>query len=146
MGTDGAPAPDDRAEAGVAGSPPPLGEPGVATHQAELNRIKSSHINPRIMAIVPEFVASLPSKVGKMTDLLQRSDLPGLQALAHQLLGTCGGYGFAPVSEPARTVEQSVAAGRPLESITLELKALIEVIRRIDGYDKSKEAVLSRSS
>jgi HPt (histidine-containing phosphotransfer) domain-containing protein len=94
------------------------------------------------MAIVPDFVASLPGKVGKMTDLLDHHDLPGLQALAHQLLGTCGGYGFAPVSEPARTVEQSVKAGRPLESIAPELKSLIEVIRRIDGYDASKESVV----
>jgi len=143
MGTDHAPVPDESAEAAAAGSSPPLGEPDVATHQAELNRIKSSHAaNPRIMAIVPDFVASLPGKVGKMTDLLDHHDLPGLQALAHQLLGTCGGYGFAPVSEPARTVEQSVKAGRPLESIAPELKSLIEVIRRIDGYDASKESVV----
>jgi PAS domain S-box-containing protein len=146
MGTDRAPAPDDSAEAGVAASPPPLGEPEVATHQAELDRIKSSHIDPRILAIVPEFVASLPSKVGQMTDLLQHSDLPGLQSLAHQLLGTCGGYGFGPVSGPARTVEQSVRAGRPLASITLEVKSLIELIRRIDGYDVSKESVATRGS
>ena len=97
------------------------------------------------MAIVPEFVASLPSKIGKMTDLLQHNDLPGLQSLAHQLLGTCGGYGFASVSEPARTVEQSAKTGRPLESITLELKSLIDVIRRIDGYDVSKESVATEA-
>jgi HPt (histidine-containing phosphotransfer) domain-containing protein len=81
-----------------------------------------------------------------MTVLLERNDLPGVQAVAHELLGTCGGYGFAPVSEPARKVEQSVKAGRPLESITSEVKSLIDVIRRIEGYDESKEAVLPTNS
>jgi len=143
MPTDHAAAPDDTAEAGVAGSPPPLGAPDVSTQKTDLNRIKSSHAaNPRIMAIVPEFVASLPNKVGKMTDFLEHNDLSGLQALAHQLLGTCGGYGFAPVSEPARAVEKSVKAGRSAASITPEVKSLIEVIRRIDGYDASKESVV----
>jgi HPt (histidine-containing phosphotransfer) domain-containing protein len=74
-----------------------------------------------------------------MTDLLEHNDLPGLQALSHQLLGTCGGYGFGPVSEPARTVEQSIKAGQTLESVTPKVKSLIEVLRRIDGYDESKE-------
>jgi len=76
-----------------------------------------------------------------MTELLEHNNLPGLQALAHQLLGTCGGYGFAPVSEPASAVETSIKAGRPLESVIPAVKSLIEVIRRIDGYDESKEAV-----
>jgi CheY-like chemotaxis protein/HPt (histidine-containing phosphotransfer) domain-containing protein len=134
---------DDSAETGVAGSPPPLGDPDVSTNKTDLNRIKSSHAaNPRIMAIVPEFVASLPGRVGRMTDLLEHNDLPDLQKIAHQLLGTCGGYGFAAVSEPARVLEQSIKEGQHQESITPEVKALIGVIRRIDGYDESKEAAL----
>ena len=78
-----------------------------------------------------------------MTELLEHNNLPGLQALAHQLLGTCGGYGFAPVSEPARAVEQSIKAGISLESVIPAVKSLIEVIRRIDGYDESKELVVA---
>jgi PAS domain S-box-containing protein len=137
--TDHSPAPKSSAEADVGGAHP-LRE--VSTHKPEVNRIKSSHAdNPRIMKILPEFVAGLPVKVSKMTELLDHNDLPGLQHLAHQLLGTCGGYGFAPVSEPARTVEQSIKTGKAIESITAEVKSLINLIRRIDGYDESKEPV-----
>jgi len=142
LGEGGSPLPNDRTGAGTAGSPPPPVDIGGSN-----NRIKSSHAgNPRIMEIIPEFLAGLPGRVGKMTVLLERNDLPGVQAVAHELLGTCGGYGFAPVSEPARKVEQSVKAGRPLESITSEVKSLIDVIRRIEGYDESKEAVLPTNS
>jgi PAS domain S-box-containing protein len=136
---DTSPLPSDHPGAGIAVSPPPrapIPAPAVS------DRIKSSHAgNPRILAIIPEFVAGLPAKVGKIIDLLERDDLPALQNLAHKLLGTCGGYGFAPVSEPARTLEQSIKAGKSRESITPEVQALIEVIRRIDGYDESQEAV-----
>jgi PAS domain S-box-containing protein len=116
--------------------------PSPAPPPVVIARIQSSHAgNPRIMAIIPEFVAALPAKVGKIIELLERNDLPPLQNLAHQLLGTCGGYGFAPVSEPARTLEQSIKAGKDRKSIAPEVKALIEVIRQIEGYDESKETV-----
>jgi PAS domain S-box-containing protein len=147
LGRDLPPVSSDVAEAGAVGPPPPPRGAGASAPKTDVNRItapntiQSSHAgNPRIMAIIPEFVAGIPGKVSKMTYLLERNDLRGLQALAHQLLGTCGGYGFGPVSEPARTVEQSIKAGQPLESITAQVNSLIEVIRRIDGYDESKEA------
>jgi PAS domain S-box-containing protein len=129
------------AESRVAGSAPLRGDAN-ASDKTNFKTIKSSHGgNPRIMAIIPEFVAGLPGKVAKMTDLLKHNDLPGLQALSHQLLGTCGGYGFESMSEPALAIEQSIKAGQPLESVTPAVKSLIEVLRRIDGYDESKEAV-----
>jgi HPt (histidine-containing phosphotransfer) domain-containing protein len=136
LGEAGSPLPNDRTAAGEAGSPPP-----PVDTSASNNSIKSSHsANPRIMEIVPQFVAGLRGKVSNMTGLLEQNDLPGVQKIAHQLLGSAGGYGFAPVSQLARTVEQSIQARHPLESITVEVKSLIDVIRRIDGYDESKEA------
>jgi len=81
-----------------------------------------------------------------MIDLLERSDLAALLQLVHQLLGTCGGYGFDAVTQPARSVEQSIKAGRDLASIRAEVKSLVEVIRRIDGYDESKVPLRSVES
>jgi len=134
LGTHPAPVPNDAAAAD-AGSPLPT---------AGCNVIKSNLAgDPRIMRIMSEFVDGLPGNVGKMIDLLKRNDLPALQRLAHQLLGVCGGYGFAPVSEPAHLVEQSIKAGKDLKSVTGEVQSLIGVIRRIDGYDQSKEAIVA---
>jgi PAS domain S-box-containing protein len=139
--------PNQSVGAGLAGSPPPAGDPNRSSLISESNRIQSSHANdPRIMEIMPEFVAGLPGKVGQMNDLLKRGDLAGLWQIVHQLLGTCGGYGFAPVSEPARAVEQSIKAGRSLDSISPEINSMIDVIRRIDGYDASKEQVTAEQS
>jgi PAS domain S-box-containing protein len=137
LGIDHSPAPNDCAGAGIEGSLPP------ATAADGSNRIKSSLSGDlQIMQIMPAFVDGLPGKVGKMIVLLERNDLGALREIAHQLLGTCGGYGFAPVSQPASSVEKSIKAGSSLESIAVETKSLIEVIRRIDGYDESKESLI----
>ena len=144
------PQPLDSAGADI-GAAAPAGEDGGSNlvigsnPVVESNTIKSSHVDDlRIMEIVPEVVAGLPGKVRKLTDLLQRNDLTVLQELAHQISGTCGGYGFAAVTEPARNVERSIKDGK-VEGITTDVKSLIEVIRRIDGYDESKELVPARN-
>lgn len=98
-------------------------------------RIKSSLAgNPRVAKILPEFVNGLPGEVAKMNDFLMRNDLDALKQVIHQVLGACGGYGFDAVSEPASRAEEAIQAGRALESIGVEIRSLIEVIRRIDGY------------
>ncbi|MGD0462247.1 MAG: PAS domain S-box protein [Tepidisphaeraceae bacterium] len=121
---------------GVAGSEPPRrAADGPGT-------IKSSLAdNPRMHAIIPEFVSGLPGEVRKMNDLLAQNDLAALEKVVHQLRGASGGYGFDPLTEPATRVEESIKAGKALESIAAEIKSLIEVIRRIDGYDESKASV-----
>ena len=91
-----------------------------------------------MLEIIPGFVDRLPGKVRKMLDLLEHRDLVELQRVVHDLVGTAGGYGFAVVSSPARKAQQSIRAGAALEPITAEINSLIEVIRRIEGYDESK--------
>ena len=46
-------------------------------------------------------------------------------------------------TEFARALEQSIKGGEPLESITPKVKSLIGIIRRIDGYDESKEVAVA---
>jgi PAS domain S-box-containing protein len=105
--------------------------------------IKSSLAgDPRMMKIIPAYVDRLPDKVCKMLELLEHRDLVALQKVIHDIVGTAGGYGFAPVSPPARRAEQSIRGGDALESITAGIASLIEVIRRIEGYDESKSAKL----
>ena len=111
------------------------------------DQIKSSLAgDPRMLEIIPIFVDRLPEKVHKMLDLLEHRDLVELQRLIHDLLGTAGGYGFAVVSSPARKAQQSIREGAALEPITAEINSLIDVIRRIEGYDDSRVAATERPS
>jgi PAS domain S-box-containing protein len=100
--------------------------------------IKSSLAgNPRMMKIIPEFVDGLAAEVRKLNDLLEQNNLAALQKVVHQLRGASGGYGFGAVTEPATKAENSILSGKPLHAITIEIKALIDIIRRIDGYNES---------
>jgi CheY-like chemotaxis protein/HPt (histidine-containing phosphotransfer) domain-containing protein len=116
--------------------PPADGNP-----QRGADRIKSSLAdNPRMTKIIPEFVDGLPGEVRKIINCLQRSDLVALKRVVHQLLGSCGGYGFDHVTEPASKAEESINNGKDLEIITAEINALVKDIRKIEGYDESKAA------
>jgi CheY-like chemotaxis protein len=123
----------------------PAGPAPLAADTAS-NQIKSSLAgNPRMMEIIPAFVERLGGKVHTMIDLLEKKDLPALQRAIHDLVGTAGGYGFGFITQPARKVEQAIKAGNPLEAITGEFKSLLELIRRIDGYEEIKmPAVVDR--
>ena len=117
----------------ITGSAPPTGAPSGS------DRIRSSLADdPRMMTIIPGYVGRLPAKVHTMLDLLEHHDLAALQQVVHDLLGTAGGYGFTAVSQPASKAQQSIRAGVAPDLITTEINALIEVIRRIEGYDESK--------
>jgi PAS domain S-box-containing protein len=100
--------------------------------------------DPRMMEIIPAFVERLPSKVHKMLDFLESHELVALQQVVHELVGTAGGYGFAPVSPQARRAEQAIRANADRESIAAEITSLIALIRRIEGYEESKVAVASK--
>ncbi len=123
--------PNEAAVTSLAGSPPPAAP--------DSDHIKSSLSgDPRMKEMIPAYVDRLPSKVRKMLDLLEHHDLVALQQVVHELLGTGGGYGFAPISQSAGRAQASIRAGEAFEPIASEVNSLIEVIRRIEGYDESK--------
>jgi PAS domain S-box-containing protein len=122
----------------------PLSPPATANGSG---RIKSTLAgDPRIMKILPEFIEGLPARVRQMTDLLERTDQAALSEVVHHILGTCGGYGFESVYEPAFKAQEAITAGQSLETIRLEVNSLIEIIRRIDGYDESKTPAGARET
>jgi PAS domain S-box-containing protein len=133
LGNDPSPAPDDSGGGGAARSqPPPHADNDRGT-------IKSSLAHePRMQAIIVEYVDGLPGEVHKMVDFLERNDLSALQKVVHQLRGASGGYGFDPVTDVATRAEESIKEQQAAESIAANVKSLIELIRRIDGYDESK--------
>jgi PAS domain S-box-containing protein len=141
LGDDPSPSRDECAAADIAASP--------RAHRDDdsSGRIKSSLAhNPRMMKIIPEFIDGLPDEVRKMIDLLERKDLAALRLVVHQLLGASGGYGFGAVSQPAWRAETSIKEGKDLASITAQINSLIEIIRRIEGYDESKAPVAAKAS
>jgi PAS domain S-box-containing protein len=99
---------------------------------------------PGMKKIILEFVAGLPEEVAKLQQTLDAGDLSLLKRAVHQLRGAGGGYGFDAISESAAVAEESIKMSDNLEAIQDKINSLIDVIRRIDGFDKNKEGVASQ--
>jgi signal transduction histidine kinase/HPt (histidine-containing phosphotransfer) domain-containing protein len=88
---------------------------------------------------LPAFVADLPSKVSQMAAFVDQNNVEELELLIHQLKGAAGVYGFMPVTEAAGRVEAAVMGAETFEKVAAEVQALIDLIRRVEGYQASME-------
>ena len=92
-----------------------------------------------VKRLLPDFIAELPSEVGKLLSLLRASELDELRRVAHQLKGAGKGYGFALITETAARAECAVAEGQALDLIAAEVESLVRLIRRVEGYNPALE-------
>jgi signal transduction histidine kinase/DNA-binding response OmpR family regulator len=90
---------------------------------------------PGMAKIIVEFVQDLPGEVEKLQTLLQIGQIDELRRVVHQLRGACGGYGFAGITDLAAATESAIQAGDNTAVITTHINSLIEMIRRIEGFE-----------
>ncbi|MEO1715501.1 MAG: Hpt domain-containing protein [Planctomycetota bacterium] len=64
--------------------------------------------DPDMLELVQTFVDELPVRAAQLTASLEAGDRDGLIRLAHQLSGSCGGYGFASIGDHARRLEREL--------------------------------------
>jgi CheY-like chemotaxis protein/nitrogen-specific signal transduction histidine kinase/HPt (histidine-containing phosphotransfer) domain-containing protein len=118
-----------------------------ATDLAEGEPMRSSVANdPDLAQFLPAFVADLPSQVSKVLDLQRGEDAEALAGLLHQLKGTGGLYGFESLTDAAKKAELRLKEIGSVEAAADEVHALIEMIRRVDGYDRAREAMEAKQS
>ena len=92
---------------------------------------------PGMARIIVEFVQGLPEEVRKLKDFLNAEKTDELRRVVHQLRGACGGYGFDGLTEVATAAENAIHAADNVEIVTRHINSLIEMIRRIEGYEES---------
>src|ERR1019366_7255345 len=92
---------------------------------------------PGMARIIVEFVQGLPEEVRKLKDFLKAEKTDELRRVVHQLRGACGGYGFDGLTEVATAAENAIHAADNVEIVTRHINSLIEMIRRIEGYEES---------
>jgi PAS domain S-box-containing protein len=107
-----------------------------ASDQAESHELLVSSVadDPEILQFLPGFVGHLPEQVSRLERLLGETNLKGLEAVLHQLKGTCGLYGFPQLTEMAGRAEQSVKEEKAIEVLKREVQSLIAVIATVQGY------------
>ena len=87
----------------------------------------------------PIFVGHLPGYVHKLLKSVAEQNREELSGLAHQLAGTAGMYTFMNISTAAGAIEREMEHGAALEAIMPQIKALVEMMRAVEGYDPAKE-------
>ena len=96
--------------------------------------------DPKYRKLLEKFVGRLPDRVVTLSKLLEEQNLAELERALHQLKGAGHGYGFSAITEVAARAEQHVRAADNLESIRAEVQGLIELIRSVQGYDRTRES------
>ena len=83
-----------------------------------------------MIELVALFVAGLPAKVDRLVQARNDNDGATILAVAHQLKGSAGGYGFMPITVAAAALEESIRRRAPdLETRIAELRSLCERAR-----------------
>ncbi len=114
--------------------------PGAKPGPEVIGPLHSTAIDdPDLAPFLPTFIADLPAMVGRFSELLDARNLEQLQEVLHQMKGTGGLYGFAPLTEAAARAEASIIESAQIETITGEVKKLIDLIRAVQGYQPSNE-------
>lgn len=111
--------------------------PSPAASQALLR--SSFADDPDMIEVLGEFVARLPERVEELGRLLDTGNLEELRRTVHQLKGAGGGYGFPQITDAAALAEKRVKSNEALASVAQGVNSLIQLIRSVEGYDKSRE-------
>ncbi len=100
---------------------------------------------PAVARVLPGYVQGLARDVGRMLLLVDAGRRADVRRLAHQLRGSGGAYGFADITRLATVVESALDTGVSLDDASADIGALVDLIRRVEGYDPAGETAPERS-
>ena len=101
--------------------------------------------DPEMADLVELFISELPSRVGALETAWRERRIQNLARLAHQLKGSCAGYGFPVLGTAAGKLEDGLrglaepGAAASLEAVTSEFRRLIELCTRVCGQGTGAE-------
>jgi PAS domain S-box-containing protein len=122
-----------------------MGNPQAEAKPAAAKPIHSTQAHdPAVARYLPQFVADLPQIVSGLAAQLDQRALDGLREAIHKIKGAGGVYGFMKLTNAARRAEELLLDAKPFEDVAREVNALMDLIRRVEGYDASKESKPSR--
>jgi len=104
---------------------------------------KSAHLqsqladDPEMAELLDLFLSELPKRVDTVTNALRERELQTLRRVAHQMKGSCAGYGFPTIGAAAGSVERTVEQGAPLEQIKGQVDELVDLCQRALNTRKS---------
>ena len=126
------------AQLALPASPPAPQEVAVSSSGTLVSQFNS---DPDMTGVISDFINGLPAQVSKLQKLVQSRELGELRRAVHQLKGAGGGYGFPQITHFALRAENELKASADAltEDVAGRVNELIELIRRVSGYNPGSE-------
>ncbi|HEV8377573.1 MAG TPA: response regulator, partial [Tepidisphaeraceae bacterium] len=102
--------------------------------------LRSDVNDPAVRAFLETFVGELPMQVSRLGQLLEEGNVQHLREIVHRLKGSGGLFGFEAITSLAATLEGKLRQNLPLEHISYQVNELIELLRRVEGYQRASES------
>ena len=83
-----------------------------------------------MVELIEMFVDELPDRVAAIEKAVSDQDLENLRALAHQLKGAAGGYGFPTITDAAEFLESSVKTNQAADQVKQQIDVLADLCGR----------------
>jgi HPt (histidine-containing phosphotransfer) domain-containing protein len=97
-------------------------------HALKENRKIIVHVDPEITDLVPGFLDNRRKDTASIVEAVTRGDFETVRILGHSMKGSGGTYGFDPITDIGRQLEQAALAKNADEIKTLiaELTAYLD--------------------
>ncbi|MFM7051076.1 MAG: Hpt domain-containing protein [Planctomycetota bacterium] len=97
-----------------------MDDPAARRLEAEPPLRSSYSGDPEMRELVDYFIGDLERRMHALRAALDACDAARLRTLAHQLSGSAGGYGFAPIGDAAKRLEDHVRSLRTDDGLSDE--------------------------
>jgi len=87
--------------------------------------------DPDLAEVVELFAAEMPERIANVLRHFDARRWRELQRAAHQLKGSAGSYGFAPITPAAARLEDAVREARPEQEIRQAVEELVALCARV---------------
>lgn len=87
--------------------------------------------DPLLQPLIPEYLKNRRLDLQRLADGLARKDFSALRKVGHDMAGSGGAYGLAPISEIGRRIEEGALAGNPapIQEATADLQVFLDTVK-----------------
>ncbi len=97
--------------------------------------------DPDLAELLEAYLSEMPKRILALESALAASDLETLARFAHQIKGSAGGYGYSPITDAAKELEQGVKGRGEMDVLQKQLDALVDLCRRAGAARVSKAGI-----
>jgi hypothetical protein len=89
------------------------------------------HVDPDLMDLIPEYLENMKGNIRSILNALEKGDYETIRILGHSMKGSGGGYGFDPITQIGRFIEEAAKDTNPA-GIRQGVSDLASYLKRVE--------------